>query len=89
MRTRGVLLGDLGSSCGQSVIAAVAWAIVTAMFLMQDTTTSDRGHWRGLRQLLSYNPDQIQMLHVTPLDALFQARRRAPPDAGRSAALGP
>jgi hypothetical protein len=29
------------------------------------------------------------MLHVAPLDALFQARRRAPPDAGRSAALGP
>jgi hypothetical protein len=89
MRTRGVLLGDLGSSCGQSVIAAVAWAIVTAMLLTQDTTTSDRSHWRGLRQLLSDNPDQIQMLHVAPLDALFQARRRAPPDAGRSAALGP
>ena len=65
MRSRGVLVGDFGSSCGQSV-AAVAWAIVTAMFLTQDTTMSDRGHWRGLRQLLSYDPDQIPMLHVTP-----------------------
>lgn len=26
----------------------------------------DRDHWRGLRQLLSYDPDQIQMLYVTP-----------------------
>lgn len=27
---------------------------------------TDRNHWRGLRQLLSYDPDQIQMLYVTP-----------------------
>src|SRR5215470_5118296 len=26
----------------------------------------DRDHWRGLRQLLSYDPDQIQMPYVTP-----------------------
>ncbi|HEV2557438.1 MAG TPA: magnesium-protoporphyrin IX monomethyl ester anaerobic oxidative cyclase [Microvirga sp.] len=26
----------------------------------------DRDHWRGLRQLISYDPDQIQMLYVTP-----------------------
>jgi anaerobic magnesium-protoporphyrin IX monomethyl ester cyclase len=27
---------------------------------------TDRDHWRGLRRLLSYDPDQIQMLFVTP-----------------------
>ncbi|HLG84069.1 MAG TPA: magnesium-protoporphyrin IX monomethyl ester anaerobic oxidative cyclase [Bradyrhizobium sp.] len=27
---------------------------------------TDRDHWRGVRQLLSYDPDQIQMLYVTP-----------------------
>ena len=27
---------------------------------------TDRDRWRGLRQLLSYDPDQIQMLFVTP-----------------------
>lgn len=27
---------------------------------------TDADHWRGLRQLLSYDPDQIQMLYVTP-----------------------
>ena len=27
---------------------------------------TDRDHWRGLRKLLSYDPDQIQMLYVTP-----------------------
>jgi anaerobic magnesium-protoporphyrin IX monomethyl ester cyclase len=27
---------------------------------------TDRDHWRGLRQLLSYDPDQIQMLYDTP-----------------------
>jgi anaerobic magnesium-protoporphyrin IX monomethyl ester cyclase len=27
---------------------------------------TDRDHWRGLRQLLSYDPDQVQMLYVTP-----------------------
>jgi anaerobic magnesium-protoporphyrin IX monomethyl ester cyclase len=26
----------------------------------------DRDHWRGLKQLLTYDPDQIQMLYVTP-----------------------
>lgn len=26
----------------------------------------DRDYWRGLRQLLSYDPDQIQMLYITP-----------------------
>lgn len=26
----------------------------------------DRDHWHGLKQLLSYDPDQIQMLYVTP-----------------------
>ncbi|WP_204305040.1 hypothetical protein, partial [Stenotrophomonas maltophilia] len=25
---------------------------------------TDRDHWRGLRQLMSYDPDQIQMLYV-------------------------
>jgi anaerobic magnesium-protoporphyrin IX monomethyl ester cyclase len=27
---------------------------------------TDRDHWRGLRQLLAHDPDQIQMLYVTP-----------------------
>lgn len=27
---------------------------------------TDADYWRGLRQLLSYDPDQIQMLYVTP-----------------------
>lgn len=27
---------------------------------------TERDYWRGLRQLLSYDPDQIQMLYVTP-----------------------
>jgi anaerobic magnesium-protoporphyrin IX monomethyl ester cyclase len=27
---------------------------------------TDRAYWRGLRRLLSYDPDQIQMLYVTP-----------------------
>jgi len=27
---------------------------------------TDRDHWLGLKQLLSYDPDQIQMLYVTP-----------------------
>lgn len=27
---------------------------------------TDRDHWRGMRQLLAYDPDQIQMLYVTP-----------------------
>jgi anaerobic magnesium-protoporphyrin IX monomethyl ester cyclase len=27
---------------------------------------TDRDYWRGLRQLLSYDPDQIQVMYVTP-----------------------
>jgi anaerobic magnesium-protoporphyrin IX monomethyl ester cyclase len=27
---------------------------------------TDRDYWRGLRQLMSYDPDQIQLLYVTP-----------------------
>jgi anaerobic magnesium-protoporphyrin IX monomethyl ester cyclase len=27
---------------------------------------TDADHWRGLRQLLAYDPDQIQLLYVTP-----------------------
>ncbi|HNS18894.1 MAG TPA: magnesium-protoporphyrin IX monomethyl ester anaerobic oxidative cyclase [Sedimentisphaerales bacterium] len=27
---------------------------------------TDRDYWRGLRQLVSYDPDQIQMLYATP-----------------------
>ncbi len=27
---------------------------------------TDRDHWRGMKRLLSYDPDQIQMLYVTP-----------------------
>jgi len=27
---------------------------------------TDKDYWRGMRQLLSYDPDQIQMLYVTP-----------------------
>ncbi len=27
---------------------------------------TDADHWRGLKQLLSYDPDQIQLLYVTP-----------------------
>jgi anaerobic magnesium-protoporphyrin IX monomethyl ester cyclase len=27
---------------------------------------TDADHWRGLRQLLSYDPDQIRILYVTP-----------------------
>ena len=26
----------------------------------------DKDHWRGMQQLLAYDPDQIQMLYVTP-----------------------
>ena len=51
---------------------------------------TDRDHWRGLRQLLSYDPDQIQMLYVTPhrWTPYFRlaADRRGDPD--RPAALG-
>ena len=27
---------------------------------------TDRDYWRGLRQLLAYDPDQIQLMYVTP-----------------------
>jgi anaerobic magnesium-protoporphyrin IX monomethyl ester cyclase len=27
---------------------------------------TDRDHWRGLRQLLQYDPDQIQLIYATP-----------------------
>lgn len=27
---------------------------------------TDADHWRGLRQLLAYDPDQVQLLYVTP-----------------------
>ncbi|BAR56752.1 Mg-protoporphyrin IX monomethyl ester oxidativecyclase 66kD subunit [Bradyrhizobium diazoefficiens] len=27
---------------------------------------TDRDHWRGLKQLLAYDPDQVQLLYVTP-----------------------
>ncbi len=27
---------------------------------------TDRDHWRGLRQLLDYDPDQIQLIYATP-----------------------
>lgn len=27
---------------------------------------TDRDHWRGLKRLIAYDPDQIQMLYVTP-----------------------
>ena len=27
---------------------------------------TDRDHWRGLRQLLDYDPDQVQLIHATP-----------------------
>jgi hypothetical protein len=51
---------------------------------------TDRDHWRGLRQLLSYDPDQVQLLYVTPasLDTLFQARCRPSGDPGGSPAVG-
>ena len=41
------------------ILSMATWAIGFA-----EETDSD--HWRGLRQLLSYDPDQIQMLYVTP-----------------------
>jgi anaerobic magnesium-protoporphyrin IX monomethyl ester cyclase len=49
---------------------------------------TDRDHWRGLRRLLSYDPDQIQMLYVTPhrwtpYFALAAHRRVIQPDRRR------
>ena len=39
---------------------------------------TDRDYWRALRQLLRYDPDQIQMLYVTPhrWTPYFRDRRR-------------
>lgn len=41
------------------ILSMATWVIG-----FEEETDSD--HWRGLRQLLSYDPDQIQMLYVTP-----------------------
>ena len=37
-----------------------------ATFVVGFEEETDRDHWRGLRQLMSYDPDQIQLLYVTP-----------------------
>ncbi len=37
-----------------------------ATWLVGFEEETDRDHWHGLRQLLSLDPDQIQMLYVTP-----------------------
>jgi anaerobic magnesium-protoporphyrin IX monomethyl ester cyclase len=49
---------------------------------------TDRDHWRGLRQLLSYDPDQVQLLYVTPhrwtpYFRLAAARKVIQPDRSR------
>ena len=51
---------------------------------------TDRDHWRGLRQLLSYDPDQIQMLYVTPhrWTPYFRLAAGPPRDPDRPAPLG-
>ncbi len=41
------------------IISLVTWAIGF-------DEERDIDHWRGLRRLLSYDPDQIQMIYVTP-----------------------
>ncbi len=41
------------------IISLATWAVG-----FEEET--DRDHWRGLRQLLSYDPDQIQMIYATP-----------------------
>ena len=50
----------------------------------------DRDYWRGLRQLLAYDPDQIQMLYVTPhrWTPYFRIAARPPRDPARPAPLG-
>jgi anaerobic magnesium-protoporphyrin IX monomethyl ester cyclase len=42
-----------------SILSMATWVVG-----FEEETDAD--HWRGLRQLLSYDPDQIQMLYVTP-----------------------
>ena len=41
------------------ILSMATWAIGF-------TEETDRDHWRGLRQLLSDDPDQIQMIYATP-----------------------
>jgi anaerobic magnesium-protoporphyrin IX monomethyl ester cyclase len=41
------------------IISLVTWAVGFE-------EERDIDHWRGLRRLLSYDPDQIQMIYVTP-----------------------
>jgi anaerobic magnesium-protoporphyrin IX monomethyl ester cyclase len=41
------------------IISLVTWAVGF-------DEERDIDHWRGLRRLLSYDPDQIQMIYVTP-----------------------
>jgi anaerobic magnesium-protoporphyrin IX monomethyl ester cyclase len=38
---------------------------------------TDKDYWRGLKQLLSYDPDQVQVMYAAPLDALFPISRAA------------
>lgn len=40
--------------------------ISMATYVVGFEEETDRDYWRGLRQLLSYDPDQIQLLYVTP-----------------------
>ena len=50
---------------------------------------TDRDHWRGLRQLLSYDPHRFSCLrHAASRDTLLSTGGRTARDPGRSAALG-
>jgi hypothetical protein len=51
---------------------------------------TDADHWRGLRQLLSYDPDHIQLLYVTPprWTPYFSPRCRPSDHSGRSEQVG-
>ncbi len=40
--------------------------IAMATWVVGFEEEADVDHWRGLKQLLSYDPDQIQLLYVTP-----------------------
>jgi anaerobic magnesium-protoporphyrin IX monomethyl ester cyclase len=40
--------------------------ISMATYVVGFEEETDRDYWRGLRQLVSYDPDQIQLLYVTP-----------------------
>ncbi len=40
--------------------------ISMATYVVGFEEETDRDYWHGLKQLLSYDPDQIQMLYVTP-----------------------